>query len=590
MMRDFSDSAKQKLLNLVSEVEDEKMSDFTDWMGDRWYDFESWIGTLNIKNYINNVNAYHKKVIDKNNATKESIEKIFSDVKKVDISYTPVFSNANTLLGKWENYMAAMSDMVSPGNGQFEASYIQNTLNDLYMQLKGDTVEAVRNSLKHEDGIGNVSYDTQALETYLKMQPEDMTDAEKEAVIQIINELSELNAFHTTVMSYGDENAEAYLAYISGYTADEETYMNFIACGAYYNDMYLKVLNIMSETSKDNASFSSKLLNIGNENVDVGILGMEGSAEIERFLKNIPVSASADLSKYRYKIETQYAELYAQKVTISGEAKASADVKIKGSKKKQKDDSIKVVYDPKTGGFRECGKDEFKELEEKARLAGIHAGVSAESSMVEGTLSGESEYASGSVTAKIGTAKVDANLDVGLYVYDSSGNKIIAPTVKAELGGSVSAISVSANGRVGNESIGVYGKGNVDLLEAEGKLDAKFTLLDKDGNFDLQAGVGASAEANLVEASGSAGVEVFGADVGVTGSVKVGVGAHANAGFVDGHLKLDVGVAVGVGASLGLDIDVGGLIDGVATTVANSWSDISSAASKMFAGIGSFFS
>lgn len=41
MMRDFSDSAKQKLLNLVSEVEDEKMSDFTDWMGDRWYDFES---------------------------------------------------------------------------------------------------------------------------------------------------------------------------------------------------------------------------------------------------------------------------------------------------------------------------------------------------------------------------------------------------------------------------------------------------------------------------------------------------------------------------------------------------------------------
>ncbi len=93
-----------------------------------------------------------------------------------------------------------------------------------------------------------------------------------------------------------------------------------------------------------------------------------------------------------------------------------------------------------------------------------------------------------------------------------------------------------------------------------------------------------------MEASGSAGVEVFGADVGVTGSVKVGVGAHANAGFVDGHLKLDVGVAVGVGASLGLDIDVGGLIDGVATTVANSWSDISSAASKMFAGIGSFFS
>ena len=136
----------------------------------------------------------------------------------------------------------------------------------------------------------------------------------------------------------------------------------------------------------------------------------------------------------------------------------------------------------------------------------------------------------------------------------------------------------------------MLGKGNVDALEAEGKIDAKFTLLDEDGKLDIQAGAGASLEANLVEASGSAGVEVFGADVGVTGSVKVGVGAHANAGYVDGHLKLDVGVAVGVGASLGVDIDVGGLIDGVATTVADSWSNVSSAASKMFAGIGRFFS
>lgn len=590
MMRDFSDSAKQKLLNLVSEVENEKMSDFTDWMGDRWYDFESWIGVLNIRNYINNVNVYHKKVIDKNNATKDSIEKIFSEVKKVDASYVPVFSNASTLLGKWENYLAAMNDMVSPGNGQFEASYIQNTLNDLYTQLKGDTVEAVKNNLKHEDGIGNISYDTQALERYLKMQPEDMTDAEKEAVVQIINELSEFNAFYSTVMSYGDENAEAYLAYISGYTADAEAYMNFIACGAYYNDTYLKVLNVMAEASKDNASFSSKLLNIGNDNVDIGILGMEGSAEIERFLKNIPISASADLSAYIFKIETEHLKLYAGKTTISGEIKSSADVNIKGPKKKQKEDSVKVVYDPKTGEFRECGKEEFKELEEKARLAGIHAEAGAQNSILEGTLSGESEYASGSVTAKIGTAQVDASFDAGLYVYDSSGKKIIAPTVKAEMGASVSAISVSADGRVGNEYIGVYGKGNVDALEAEGKIDAKFTLLDENGNMDIQAGVGASVEANLVEASGSAGVEVLGADVGVTGSVKIGVGAHANAGYVDGHLKLDVGVAVGVGASVGVDIDVGGLIDGVAATVADSWSDVSSAASKMFAGIGSFFS
>ena len=41
MLRDFSDTAKQNLLNLVSEVENEKWCDLTDWFGDRWYDFES---------------------------------------------------------------------------------------------------------------------------------------------------------------------------------------------------------------------------------------------------------------------------------------------------------------------------------------------------------------------------------------------------------------------------------------------------------------------------------------------------------------------------------------------------------------------
>ena len=77
MYRDFSNNSKIRMLGLVTEVENDKISDFTDWVGDRWYDFESWIGQLNIKNYLNNVNIYHKKVIDKNNTTKDTIEKIF---------------------------------------------------------------------------------------------------------------------------------------------------------------------------------------------------------------------------------------------------------------------------------------------------------------------------------------------------------------------------------------------------------------------------------------------------------------------------------------------------------------------------------
>ena len=40
MYRDFSDASKQRVLGLVSEVENDKLCDLTDWIGDRWYDFE----------------------------------------------------------------------------------------------------------------------------------------------------------------------------------------------------------------------------------------------------------------------------------------------------------------------------------------------------------------------------------------------------------------------------------------------------------------------------------------------------------------------------------------------------------------------
>lgn len=47
-------------------------------------DFRSWTGKLGIENYINDVDTYHQKIIDKNNATKKKIDTIFSNVQSVD--------------------------------------------------------------------------------------------------------------------------------------------------------------------------------------------------------------------------------------------------------------------------------------------------------------------------------------------------------------------------------------------------------------------------------------------------------------------------------------------------------------------------
>ena len=112
LKRDFSNASKQKLLGMVDDVEKEKFCDFTDFVGDSYYKFQAWIGKLNIKNYLKDVDSYHKKVIDKNNTSKKEIEKIFANVENVDVTYQAKFSAIKSnikdmtgTLSKWEELL-----------------------------------------------------------------------------------------------------------------------------------------------------------------------------------------------------------------------------------------------------------------------------------------------------------------------------------------------------------------------------------------------------------------------------------------------------------------------------------------------------
>ena len=153
MYRDFSESSKQKLLELVSDVENEKWCDFTDWIGDRWLDFQSWIGSLNIKNYLDDVNAYHKKVIDKNNTTKEKIEEIFQNVNNVDNSYQSVFLSNEETLNAVLSYLQELGAIINPANGNFNSMQIFLKFAPLYSELKKFLDKLGNPSYIHDDGV-----------------------------------------------------------------------------------------------------------------------------------------------------------------------------------------------------------------------------------------------------------------------------------------------------------------------------------------------------------------------------------------------------------------------------------------------------
>lgn len=154
MKRDFSDAAKQELLSLVAQVEDEKWCDFTDWIGDGWSGFEGWIGQLDISNYINDINTYHKKVIDKNNTTAEGIETIFTNVNQVAEQYKSRFAAILASLSEYNKTIKTITSAVTPGNGSFTTEYIGSMVNgaiDSYLLVNAGLLNMAKDGLTQEE-------------------------------------------------------------------------------------------------------------------------------------------------------------------------------------------------------------------------------------------------------------------------------------------------------------------------------------------------------------------------------------------------------------------------------------------------------
>jgi hypothetical protein len=138
MYRDFSNSAKQKLLDQVAQVENERKSSIEECFGPKWYVFQSWADVLNIKRYFQNVLMYHQKVFEKNAATKSSINKLFFYVGRVDKSIRAKLNQKHKQIQTLTELVEELSRIVNPTNGQFNMDDASSFLSTLLKKLDAD--------------------------------------------------------------------------------------------------------------------------------------------------------------------------------------------------------------------------------------------------------------------------------------------------------------------------------------------------------------------------------------------------------------------------------------------------------------------
>lgn len=171
------------------------------------------------------------------------------------------------------------------------------------------------------------------------------------------------------------------------------------------------------------------------------------------------------------------------------------------------------------------------------------------------------EYGSLGVSASVYEAYASA--EGGLFTEDDDGNLVFNPNIDAKVGASYTLLTANGDIAVGDEMLGAYANGNITVGKVSGEANLHASLRDENGNINPNAQVHASAEAVLVEAEAQAGVTVLGTDVNVSGSAYVGVGAHADISIGDGKIKCDIGAALGIGVSVGFEIDYGGTVDAI---------------------------
>lgn len=161
MRRDFSESAERTLCSQIREINNEQWYGWTDAIGD-FFSFG-----LDIQNYLDRVDDYHKKIMDKNNTTVEDIAKIFADVRGVDASFQTIFSKHREALREQKEYIQALASCINTSHSNFTADGIQSLMAepsmhlteqmDVAIEIDQDMIEELKNKAEKDYKNGEIS-------------------------------------------------------------------------------------------------------------------------------------------------------------------------------------------------------------------------------------------------------------------------------------------------------------------------------------------------------------------------------------------------------------------------------------------------
>lgn len=261
MVRDFSDAAKERLIQQIKAVTPEGIfAKIGDFFGDLWLNLQEKYGDLNIQNYANDVDTYHQKVLDKNNTEISKIEEIFAAVHEVDESASGTLAPLGDTFGQQRD----------------KINRLLETLTIPTMRFKPDTIQAIRSGTKNpaDFQINEADYDQTKYQEFYEWYNGRWTStgcaitSAAYALTMLGIDTSPLDAFH--------RNGNSTYIYWNRVTEGQATWSGHLSASR---------LNELAIQSKNNSNQSQLILNVNGGGHFV-------------VLKDVEVDAGGNITKY----------------------------------------------------------------------------------------------------------------------------------------------------------------------------------------------------------------------------------------------------------------------------------------------------
>ena len=189
------------------------------------------------------------------------------------------------------------------------------------------------------------------------------------------------------------------------------------------------------------------------------------------------------------------------------------------------------------------------------------------------------------LSVSAGDVSAKAAAAAGVYYTIKDGRKCLAVGAEGEIGAAATAFTVKADGKIHipkskavTEWVGedfqfaeAEAKGEVKVGHAEAKAGGKARWIAGKGPEIVAEG---NVGAYLAKANGTVSGTLMGVKASATGEVSVGFGISGKFGLTGGRLRAEFGAALGLGAKISFDLDIGGAVDGVKNLASKTFQTI----------------